>query len=92
MGGSIEKESGKLQSATFLIHASSYEGMSNVILEALASGLPVIASKIPGNDELIEDGKNGFLFEPATDATKLADRILPVEIGFLTIIGTSIRY
>jgi glycosyltransferase involved in cell wall biosynthesis len=66
------------QSATFLLHASSYEGMSNVILEALASGLPVVASKIPGNDELIEDGTNGFLFEPTTDATKLADRILPL--------------
>jgi glycosyltransferase involved in cell wall biosynthesis len=66
------------QSATILIHASSYEGMSNVILEALASGLPVAASRIPENNELIEDGTNGFLFEPATDATKLADRILPL--------------
>jgi glycosyltransferase involved in cell wall biosynthesis len=66
------------QSATFLLHASSYEGMSNVILEALASGLPVVASKIPGNDELIEDGKNGFLFEPASGAAELADRILPL--------------
>ena len=66
------------QSATFLVHASSYEGMSNVILEALATGLPVVASKIPGNDELIEDGTNGFLFEPSVDARELADRILPV--------------
>jgi glycosyltransferase involved in cell wall biosynthesis len=66
------------QSATFLLHASSYEGMSNVILEALASGLPVVASKIPGNDELIEDGTNGFLFEPTTGAAELADHILPL--------------
>jgi glycosyltransferase involved in cell wall biosynthesis len=66
------------QSATFLIHGSSYEGMSNVILEALASGLPVAASKIPGNNELIEDGTNGFLFEPSVDAKELADRILPL--------------
>ncbi len=66
------------QSATFLIHASSYEGMSNVILEALATGLPVIASKIPGNTELIEDGANGLLFEPAIAATDLADRLLPL--------------
>jgi glycosyltransferase involved in cell wall biosynthesis len=66
------------QSSTFLIHASAYEGMSNVILEALASGLPVIASKIPGNTELIEDGTNGLLFEPAIAASELADRLLPL--------------
>ena len=66
------------QSATFLVHASSYEGMSNVILEALASGLPVVASQIPGNTELIQDGANGFLFDPAGDPAQLADRISPL--------------
>jgi glycosyltransferase involved in cell wall biosynthesis len=66
------------QSATFLVHASSYEGMSNVILEALASGLPVAASQIPENTELIQDGANGFLFDPAGDPAQLADRILPL--------------
>jgi glycosyltransferase involved in cell wall biosynthesis len=66
------------QSATFLVHASSYEGMSNVILEALASGLPVIASDIPENVELINDDANGFLFDPADDPALLAERILPL--------------
>jgi glycosyltransferase involved in cell wall biosynthesis len=66
------------QSATFLVHASSYEGMSNVILEALASGLPVIASDIPQNVELIKDDANGFLFDPAGDPVLLAERILPL--------------
>jgi glycosyltransferase involved in cell wall biosynthesis len=66
------------QSATFLVHASSYEGMSNVILEALASGLPVIASDIPENVELIKDDANGFLFDPASDPALLAERILPL--------------
>ncbi|MBV8215454.1 MAG: glycosyltransferase family 4 protein [Verrucomicrobia bacterium] len=66
------------QSATFLVHASSYEGMSNVILEALASGLPVAASHIPENTELIQDGANGFLFDPASDPAQLADRISPL--------------
>ena len=44
--------------------------MSNVILEALASGLPVAASNIPGNDELIEDGTNGFLLDPEPNPRK----------------------
>jgi glycosyltransferase involved in cell wall biosynthesis len=63
------------QSATFLIHASTYEGMSNVILEALASGLPVAASQIPGNTELVEPGVNGFLLEPETEPAKAAEVI-----------------
>lgn len=42
------------------------EGMSNTILEAMASGLPVIASNVGGNPELVIDGKTGFLF-PAKD-------------------------
>jgi glycosyltransferase involved in cell wall biosynthesis len=66
------------QSATFLVHASSYEGMSNVILEALASGLPVIASDIPENTELIQDGANGLLFDPGSDPARLAERITPL--------------
>jgi sugar transferase (PEP-CTERM/EpsH1 system associated) len=37
------------------------EGISNVILEAMASGLPVIATDVGGNGELIESGKNGEL-------------------------------
>jgi glycosyltransferase involved in cell wall biosynthesis len=45
-----------------LINPSVYEGMPNVVLEAMACGLPVIASDIMGNNELVKDGYNGFLF------------------------------
>lgn len=40
------------------------EGLSNVLLEASAIGRPIIASNIPGCREVIEEGKNGFTFEP----------------------------
>jgi glycosyltransferase involved in cell wall biosynthesis len=62
--------------AFLLINLSRYEGMSNVVLEALASGLPVIASNIPGNAELIEDQTTGFLFNPDEDPIKIADQIV----------------
>lgn len=47
---------------TFLLPSRS-EGFSLALLEAAAAKLPLIASNIPGNDEFIEDGKNGLLFE-----------------------------
>ena len=50
------------RSADCLVNPSLYEGMPNIVLEAMACGLPVIASKVPGNDALVRDGETGFLF------------------------------
>ncbi len=38
--------------------------IANVIVEAMAAGLPVVASKVPGVEELVEDGVNGYLVAP----------------------------
>jgi sugar transferase (PEP-CTERM/EpsH1 system associated) len=46
------------------------EGMSNTILEAMASGLPIVATRVGGNPELVEDGANGRLI-PRQDHTAL---------------------
>lgn len=60
-----------MQSADFLVLPSSYEGMSNVLMEAMAAGCPVVASDVGGNPELVEDGVTGLLF-PSDDADALA--------------------
>jgi glycosyltransferase involved in cell wall biosynthesis len=62
--------------AFLLVNLSRYEGMSNVVLEAFASGLPVIGSNIPGNAELIEDQTSGFLFNLDEDPVKIAEQII----------------
>lgn len=51
------------------------EGISNTILEAMASGLPVIATSVGGNPELVAQGKTGELVPPS-DPEALAERIL----------------
>ena len=48
--------------------ASSFEGMSNSVMEAMSAGLPIIASDIPPNRELVVQSETGFLF-------KLADTV-----------------
>ena len=46
-----------------VILPSYHEGLSNVLLEAASTGRPSIASDIPGCNEVIDDGKTGYLFE-----------------------------
>jgi len=62
------------QSNIFLLPSRS-EGMSNALLEAMASALPVVTTSVGGNCQLIEDGQNGFLTPPG-DAFAAAERIV----------------
>ncbi len=54
---------------------SRWEGISTVILESMASGIPVVATDIPGNRELLEVGKSAWLVPPGQPQA-LADAIL----------------
>ena len=56
--------------ASCVVLPSYHEGMSNVLLEAAASGRPLITSDIPGCREAVEDGASGYLC-PAKDADTL---------------------
>jgi glycosyltransferase involved in cell wall biosynthesis len=61
--------------ADCLVLCSLSEGMPNVVLEAFASNVPVIATKVGGIPELIDDGVNGFLV-PSKDSNALARQLV----------------
>lgn len=64
LGWKSRDELNKLyEKADIFILPSRDEGMPNVLLEAMAAALPVIATRVPGSEELVIDGKNGFLIE-----------------------------
>lgn len=54
--------------------ASLHEGLPNAVMEAMATGVPVVATAVGGAKELIRDGETGYLVAPA-DADALAARI-----------------
>jgi glycosyltransferase involved in cell wall biosynthesis len=54
---------------------SRSEGIPRSVMEAMAAGVPVVASDIPGNRELVEHRRTGLLF-PADDTERLAEAIL----------------
>ena len=64
-----------MKAADLLVAPSLREGMSNVILEAMALGLPVLATRVGGTPEVIEDGRHGLLVDPI-DTQALADAML----------------
>jgi glycosyltransferase involved in cell wall biosynthesis len=66
-----------LELADVVLNCSLSEGgMANSVLEALALGRAVLASNIPGNRSIVEDGVTGFLFDSPDELAAKADRLL----------------
>ncbi|MBT1700925.1 glycosyltransferase family 4 protein [Fulvivirgaceae bacterium PWU4] len=63
-----------LRDADIFVLPSYAEGMPNALLEAMASGLPSIATRVGGIPDVIHDGSNGFLVE-SKDAAALSEKI-----------------
>ena len=64
----------ELQAADLFIITSNNEGFGRVIVEAMAAGLPVIATSVGGIPEIIKPEENGYLV-PARDAQQMSVRI-----------------
>jgi glycosyltransferase involved in cell wall biosynthesis len=64
--------------ADLFVTATTWEGMPNTVLEGMACGLPVVATRASGLDELVTEGVNGYLVDindPVALAERLADLI-----------------
>jgi sugar transferase (PEP-CTERM/EpsH1 system associated) len=68
------------------------EGMSNTLLEAMACGLPALATNVGGNPEIIENNVNGCLFTPG-DTAWLADKLMMLarDPALIHQLGTAAR-
>jgi len=63
--GSRDDVAEQLRKMDIFVLGSFREGISNTILEAMASGLPIVATDTGGNRELVQDGITGTLVPPA---------------------------
>jgi glycosyltransferase involved in cell wall biosynthesis len=66
-----------------LLNGSAYEGQSNSILEAMAMEIPVIATDIPGNNDLVIEGVTGLLIPDSGEDFRLRRRTFVEKILFL---------
>ncbi len=57
-----------------VMNTSGFEGASNAIFEAMAARIPVVATRVGGTPELIEEGQEGFLAQPG-DVGRLAEAV-----------------
>jgi glycosyltransferase involved in cell wall biosynthesis len=77
MPGNVVKVEAYYAAANVYVHTATYEPFGLVLIEAMASGLPVVSLDGKGNRGLIKDGENGYMLYEQ-DAAKFADRIKQV--------------
>ena len=68
-----------LASSDLFVSSSRWEGMPNAVLEAMATGLPVVATSVGGTPEVVAHGRTGLLVppeDPAALAAAMADLVL----------------
>jgi UDP-glucose:(heptosyl)LPS alpha-1,3-glucosyltransferase len=63
------------QGADLFIFPTIYEPFSNVCIEAMAAGLPVVTSRINGASEVLREGENGYIIEDPLDPAEIAVKI-----------------
>jgi starch synthase len=88
MPGRVGDVAALLSQAELLVHPARWEGFGLAILEAMLSGLPIVASRVSSIPELVADGETGLLVPPDDPAALaaaaqelLTDRERAVRLG-----------
>lgn len=89
---SVREPMSLLPGMDIFVLASLWEGLPVALLEAMASGLPAVATRVSGNEDAIEDGRSGVLVPPE-DSGALANAILELAAnpGLRQSIGAAAR-
>lgn len=66
--GMVRDVPGLFRRASLYVQASHQEGLPNAVLEAMASALPVVATRVSGHEDVVRDGSTGLLVPPADPA------------------------
>ncbi|HOW69322.1 MAG TPA: glycosyltransferase family 4 protein [Phycisphaerae bacterium] len=74
--GSTQRIQAFFHAADVLVHPTFYDPCSRVVLEALASGLPVITTRFNGAAERVTDGREGYVIDSPMDIAALAEAIM----------------
>ena len=90
--GAVEQPESLLKVADVFVFPSRKEGFPNALMEAMAAGLPVLASDIGGVRPLIENGKTGFIFSCGNSA-ELGEKLTDVlgQLEKCRCVGTRAR-
>lgn len=90
--GPVADMPGLLQSLDLLVLPSRVDGRPNVVLEALASGVPILATRVGGLPEMVDDGETGWLWD-ITDGDAPIDflRTISQEPGLLDELARAAR-
>jgi glycosyltransferase involved in cell wall biosynthesis len=68
-----------LPSLDIYFQTSAYEGLSLALLEAQASGIPAVVTKIPGNDEVVQHADTGFVAATETELENYLEKLIDSE-------------
>lgn len=81
-----------LQSSDLYLSTSRFEGLPYGLIEAASVGLPIVASNVKGNNEVVNNGYNGFLFKEESEAVNQINTILTDNAKYLQMSTASIEF